>query len=251
MAPEAMHPTVRSILDRARERPPPSGRVAVEARPLDDALRASGGRGLVPVVAELKRSSPTATAVHDVDPVETARAMVDAGAAAVSVVTEPTAFGGSPADLRAIRRAVDVPVLRKDFVLEPAELDRVAADAVLLVARFVDDLPGLVAAARERGMAPLVEAHTRAEVDDALAAGAHLVGINNRDLARLAVSLSTVERLAPAVPEGTAVVAESGIATCDDAARMLAAGADGLLVGTAVMDGDVADNVARFVGCRR
>jgi indole-3-glycerol phosphate synthase len=174
--------------------------------------------------------------------------MVDGGAAALSVLTEPEHFGGSPEHLRRVREAVDVPVLRKDFVLTEAQLDTVAADLVLLIARFVDDLPALTAAAQERGFQVLIETHTRAEVDAAVEAGADVIGINNRDLAALEVDLGTFERVAPAVPSDGTLIAESGIGTRADVERMRGAGADGLLVGSAIMDGDVTQNTRRLTG---
>jgi len=139
-----------------------------------------------------------------------------------------------------------VPVLRKDFILTEAQLDVVESDAVLLIARFVDDLPALVTAARERGFQPLVEVHTRAELDRAVAADADLIGINNRDLARLEVDLDTFESLAPSVPDDVTLLAESGIASTADVRRMRSAGADALLIGSAIMDGDVTANVRRL-----
>ena len=143
-----------------------------------------------------------------------------------------------------------MPVLRKDFLLREAQLDAVAADAVLLIARFVDDLEGLLAAARERGFQVLVEAHTPAEARTALEAGTDVVGVNNRDLAALEVDLSTFERVAEQVPalrdEGVTLIAESGIGTTETVERMRSAGADGLLVGSAVMDGPVAANTERL-----
>jgi len=180
--------------------------------------------------------------------------MVDGGAAALSVLTEPEHFGGSPDALARIRERVDVPVLRKDFLLAERQLDAVESDAVLLIARFLgrragvdsDPLGGMLAAARDRGLQPLVEVHTRAELERAVAAGADLLGVNNRDLGRLEVDLGTFERVAPAAPEGATLIAESGIATPADAARMRRAGADGLLVGTAIMDGDVRANARRL-----
>lgn len=243
-------PAVRSILADARDRPAPSGRVSVEARSLSEALSRAATEGRRPLIAEVKPTSPTTEGRNDDDPAELATEMVDGGAAAVSVLTEPDHFGGSTAALAAVRSAVDVPVLRKDFLLDPEGLDAVAADAVLIIARFVEDLPGMVAAARERGMDPLVETHTREEVQAAVEAGAEIIGVNNRDLARLAVDLGTFESVAPVAPEGVTLVAESGIATTDDADRMLGAGADGLLVGSALMDGDVGANTERLTGAR-
>jgi indole-3-glycerol phosphate synthase len=245
-------PAVERVLEAARARPSPAGRVAVEdARSLPAALERANGEGRRPVIAEVKPTSPTTDGERTGDPVAYAEAMVDGGAAAVSVLTEPERFGGSAAALGRVRAAVDVPVLRKDFLLTERELDRVEADAVLLIARFLDDLDGMVAAARERGMEPLVEVHDRAELERAADAGADLIGVNNRDLARLEVDLDTFERVAPAAPDGVTLVAESGVGGPADADRMLAAGADGLLVGSAVMadaPADVCENARRMAG---
>ena len=180
-------PAVRSILDSARERGDEDReRVDADARSLPDALAAAEADGRVPVIAEVKPTSPTTDGTAEADPVELATAMVDGGAAALSVLTEPEHFDGSTENLRRVRDAVDVPVLRKDFVLREAQLDAVAADVVLLIARFVgDDLPTLLSAARARGFDVLVEVHTREELARAVEAGADVVGVNNRDLARL------------------------------------------------------------------
>ncbi|EMA42966.1 indole-3-glycerol phosphate synthase [Halococcus morrhuae DSM 1307] len=250
-ASEGVAPAIESILAAADERGGGDRRLSVAARSLPAALAAAEEDGRVPVIGEVKPTSPTTDGRRDDDPVALAEALVDGGAAALSVLTEPDHFGGSPDALQQVRETVSVPVLRKDFIRREEQLDIVEADAVLLIARFVDDLAGLVIAARERGFQPLVEVHSRAELDDALAAGAGIVGINNRDLARLDVDLSTFEELAPHAPEDVTLVAESGIASRDDAARMRRAGADGLLVGSALMDGDVAANTERLVGAKR
>ena len=230
-------PAVESILASARDRGGGSERVSVEARCLSAAIAAAERDGRTPVIAEVKPTSPTAEGTRRADPASLATAMVRGGACAISVLTEPEHFGGTPADLAAVREAVQVPVLRKDFVVRGAQLDAVAADVVLLIARFVeDDLDRLLASARERGFQVLVEAHTPGEVDAAVEAGAGLVGINNRDLAALEVDLGTFERVGPTVPEGVTLLAESGIGTPADARRMRRAGADALLVGSAIMD---------------
>jgi len=280
-------PAVADILGSAAARDPPDGAppadrsagrervdadeqgdaeeaAVADARDLAAALAAAARDGRTPVIAEIKPTSPTTDGEREDDPVPLAQELVAGGAAAISVLTEPTHFGGSADALRRVRAAVDVPVLRKDFVLRKAELDRVAADVVLLIARFLDTgdgapavpddagdpgrLPDLVAAGRDRGMEPLVETHTEAEIRAAVDAGASLIGGNNRDLASLAVDLGTVETLAPHVPDDATLVAESGITTAADARRMRAAGADGLLIGSAIMDGDVRANVERFAG---
>ena len=254
---EGLAPAVRSILDAAAARPGGDERVSVDARSLPDAFAAAEADGRVPVIAEVKPTSPTTDGTRDDDPVELAEAMVAGGAAALSVLTEPEHFGGSVDTLDRVRAAVDVPVLRKDFLVREDQLDAVEADLVLLIARFVgDDLADLVAAARDRGFQPLVEVHTGEELTAALDAGADLIGVNNRDLGKLAVDLSTFESVAPAVPEDVTLVAESGIATPADARRMRDAGADGLLIGSAIMDaegtdaaatgGDVSANTRRF-----
>ncbi|MDS0281109.1 indole-3-glycerol phosphate synthase [Haloarcula onubensis] len=250
-----MAPAVESILAAARDRGGGGDRVAVEARSLPAAFERAEADGRVPVVAEVKPTSPTADGERTDDPVELARQMVDGGAAALSVLTEPDHFGGSAETLEAVREAVDVPVLRKDFILHEAQLDVVEADVILLIVRFLDeegtdDLADLLAAARERGFQVLVEAHTADEVERAVDAGADIVGVNNRDLAKLEVDLATFPRAAAAAPEGVTLIAESGIGSPDDVRRMRTAGADALLVGSAIMDhggdSDVTENTRRL-----
>jgi indole-3-glycerol phosphate synthase len=237
-----LDPAVRSILDAARARGGGGERIEVSPRSLDAAFADAEAAGRVPVIAEVKPTSPTTEGVREDDPVELAEAMVEGGAAALSVLTEPEHFGGSPAFLERVRAAVDVPVLRKDFLLEESQLDAVEADVVLLIARFLgEDLESMLAAARERGFQVLVEVHTAAEAKRAMAAGAEFVGVNNRDLGELEVDLETFERVAPEL-EGVTRVAESGIQTRADVARMRGAGADALLIGSAIMDGDVYEN---------
>ncbi|WP_135829343.1 indole-3-glycerol phosphate synthase [Halorussus halobius] len=263
-------PAVASILRAAEARGDPAGGpVSVDPRSLPRALADAEADGRTPIIAEVKPTSPTTEGTREADPVELARRMVAGGAAALSVLTEPDHFEGSPENLRRVREAVDVPVLRKDFLVREAQLDTVAADAVLLIARFVgEDLPDLVAAARDRGFQPLVEVHDRAELRAAVEAGAELIGVNNRDLARLEVDLGTFERVgrearrlarreqssgdaARPAPDDVTLVAESGISTPEDARRMRAAGADGLLVGSAIMDGDVTENARRLTRAER
>jgi indole-3-glycerol phosphate synthase len=245
---EEIAPAVRSILRAARERSGGGTRRSVDARSFPAAVAAAETDGRVPVVAEVKPTSPTTEGTVDADPVDLAHAMVAGGATALSVLTEPEHFGGSPETLRRVRDAVDVPVLRKDFLLTETQLDVVDADLVLLIARFLgDDLPAMVEAARARGFQPLVEVHSADELARALDAGADIVGVNNRDLAKLDVDLGTFERVAPDAPDDVTLLAESGITTADDARRMRRAGADALLIGSAIMDGDVRTNTERFV----
>ena len=241
-------PSVESIVETARKRGGGGQRIAVDARSLPEALDAAARAGRAPIIAEVKPTSPTTDGERRVDPAAVAEEMVAGGAAAISVLTEPDHFGGAPEDLQAVRDAVDVPVLRKDFILQEAQLDTVVADVVLLIVRFVDDLEGLLTAARERGFQVLVEAHTTAEVERAVEAGAEIIGINNRDLAQLEVDLGTFEQVAPSAPDSTTLIAESGIERPEDVRRMREAGADGLLVGSAIMDGPIEENTERLAG---
>ncbi|MFQ3319561.1 MAG: indole-3-glycerol phosphate synthase [Natronomonas sp.] len=250
---DELAPAVRSILDSAAERAANrerGARLSVDPRSLPAAFDAAKADGRVPLIAEVKPTSPTTEGERTDDPVDLAKSMVEGGAAALSVLTEPEHFGGSAETLTVIREAVDVPVLRKDFIVDEAQLDAVEADVVLLIVRFVDDLEGLLAAARERGFQVLVEAHTADEVETALAAGADIIGVNNRDLAQLEVDLGTFERVEDSIPvaarESVTLIAESGIATQQDVSRMRRAGADGLLVGSAIMDGPVRENTERL-----
>jgi indole-3-glycerol phosphate synthase len=244
-----LSPAIASILTTARERSGGEGRVDVDARSLPAAFASAERDGLVPLIGEIKPTSPTTEGERTDDPVTLAERMVEGGAAALSVLTEPEHFGGSPETLERVRAAVDVPVLRKDFLLTEDQLDVVGADVVLLIVRFLhesgtDDLDSLLAAARDRGFQVLVETHTAAEVTRALDAGAEIVGVNNRDLARLEVDLGTFERIAPEarrVDGNVTLIAESGVSTPEDVARMRRAGADALLVGSAIMAGDVRD----------
>jgi Indole-3-glycerol phosphate synthase len=246
---EDVAPAVESILSAARGRGlrGDGERVAVDPRSLATAFEAAAADRRVPIIAEIKPTSPTTTGVRDDDPVDLAHKMVDGGAAALSVLTEPDHFGGDVETLTAIRRAVDVPVLRKDFLLRKEQLDTVAADVVLLIARFVDDLDGLVTAARARGFQVLVEVHDRAELEAAVAADTTFIGVNNRDLAALEVDLDTFGEVAPAAPDDVTLIGESGVSTQGDVSQLREAGADALLIGTAIMDGDIETNTRQFV----
>lgn len=208
--------------------------------PARDFAAALRGEGLA-VVAEIKRRSPSAGSLAgDLDPPRQAAAYQAGGAAAISVLTEPDYFAGSLADLRAVRDVVDVPVLRKDFVLEPAqvwEARAAGADAVLLIVAALDplQLSELLAVTRAAGMAALVEAHTEGEADVALTAGADIVGVNNRDLATFVTDLTVAERVAARLPADVVCVAESGVSDVAGAGRMAAAGYDAILVGEALV----------------
>lgn len=230
-----------TLKERARRMPP-----ALDPMPI---FRASG----VSVIAEVKRASPSAGQLASIDdPAELARSYAAGGAAAISVLTESRRFGGSLADLAAVRAAVDVPVLRKDFVISSYQLweaRAVGADMVLLMASVLEQqaLVCLVERAQSIGLTPLVEAHTANEVERSLLAGARLLGINNRDLTTLRVDLSTFASLAPMIPEHVVRVAESGIRGPHDVFELAQAGADAVLVGTSLVSGSASGDPAAAV----
>ncbi|MBV9099886.1 MAG: indole-3-glycerol-phosphate synthase [Candidatus Dormibacteraeota bacterium] len=193
------------------------------------------------VIAEMKRRSPSGGELRSaLDPVSLAREYQAGGAAALSVLTDGPSFGGSLDDLHAVRAVADIPLLRKDFVLDPVQVAeaRVAgADWVLLIVALLDSalLDECLDAVRRCGAHALVEGHDADEVRRAVDAGAECVGINNRDLRTLTVDLGTFSRLRPLVPDGVICVAESGVRSPDDARRMVSEGADAVLVGEAML----------------
>ena len=214
------------------------------------ALRA----GAVSVIAEVKRRSPSKGQLATiVDPAALATDYEAAGAVAVSVLTEKRRFGGSLADLDAVRMAVDVPVLRKDFVVSPYQVFEArahGADLVLLIVAALDQprLVGLLERTESLGMTALVEVHDSDEVFRALDAGARLIGVNARNLKTLEVDRDTFARLAPLVPPGVVKVAESGVRGPHDLLAYAAVGADAVLVGeAAVTGGDPRQTVADLV----
>lgn len=173
-------------------------------------------------------------------PSQIAQTYQQAGAAALSVLCQGSRFGGSIDHLAQARRAVQIPVLRKDFITDPYQVFEArahGADAVLLIVAALDDgqLRDLLALTRRLGMEALVEIHTTRELDVAIAAGARIIGINHRNLKTMTVDTALTARLRPRIPAGTLLVAESGIRDSADAKRMLAAGADAILVGDALM----------------
>ena len=212
----------------------------------------------VGLIAEVKRRSPSQGAIReDLDPLAHARAYVRGGAVAVSVLTDEAHFGGSLEDLSRVAAAVPVPVLRKDFILDELQImeGRAAgASAVLLIARILEPhrLIALADAARQWGLATLVEVHDARELEPALAARPDVLGVNARDLATFVVDLAGAEQLIARVPSGVPVVAESGVETRADVERLAAAGADFVLVGTSVARHASPEEAVRaLVGVRR
>jgi indole-3-glycerol phosphate synthase len=189
------------------------------------------------VIAECKRRSPSRGVLrNEYDPVAIARAYTAAGAAAISVLTEPTFFDGAPDHLRAVRSAVAAPLLRKDFIVseyQVAEAAALGADAVLLIVAALDQpaLRRMMASAEAFGLACLVEAHESDEVKRAVDAGARIIGVNSRNLRTLAVDHAVLDRAASMLPAGVTAVAESGIKSSDDIRRLSDAGYHAFLVG--------------------
>jgi indole-3-glycerol phosphate synthase len=231
---------------------------AADAPPPRDFRGALGAGARVSLIAEIKRRSPGAGEIRPgLDPAALAGVYAGAGAAAVSVLTDGPYFGGSLADLAAVRAAVTLPVLRKDFTLDSVQVDEAraaGADAVLLIARILPDarLVELRDQAEALGMAALVEVHDGAELDRAVAAGTTLLGINNRDLTTFRTDLAVTERLVDGLPAGVVVVSESGVRTGADVARLGEAGVDAVLVGEALLRApDPGARVTELVGhCR-
>jgi len=195
----------------------------------------------VAVIAEVKRSSPSRGQLADIeDPAALAREYEAGGAHVISVLTEGRRFGGSLEDLAAVRAAVEVPILRKDFVVSSYQLWEArahGADLVLLIVAALEQeaLVSLIERTKSLGMTPLVEVHDEAEVDRAVEAGAKIIGVNARDLHTLEVDRSTFERLAPRIPASCVKVAESGVRSTHDLIAYAGAGADAVLVGEALV----------------
>lgn len=224
---------------------------------LSQALTSASG---VAVIAEFKRASPSkGEIVADADPVQLADEYIRGGCAALSVLTDERFFRGSLADLRAVAEVAHsgarrIPVLRKDFIISPYQILEArahGADAVLLIVAALDDgqLADLHDVVRQHGLEALVEVHDESELERALAIEPAIIGINNRDLRTFDVDLGTTERLAPQIPEGIAIVGESGIHTRADVERLAAAGVDAILVGESLMrQADRAAAVSALLG---
>jgi indole-3-glycerol phosphate synthase len=218
-----------SLMGRAMQLPPP--------RPFEEALR---GASPPAVIAEFKRSSPSRGEIADADLSTRVRAYGAGGAVAVSVLTEPARFDGSLADLRAARLAVPLPVLRKDFLVHPAQVIEsraTGADAVLLISAALTELElkGMLAVADDLGLGALVEAHSEEDLAKVLATDAGVVGVNARDLETLEVDLERALALLPLVPRDRVAVLESGVSTREHVERALDAGASAVLVGETLM----------------
>jgi indole-3-glycerol phosphate synthase len=214
---------------------------ASERSPRGDAFRASLAAGGVRVIAECKRRSPSKGILREsYDPVAIAKSYERAGAAGISVLTEPSFFDGAMAHLESVRRAVETPLLRKDFVVteyQVAEARAIGADAVLLIVAALGaaELKRLIAAAERRGLLPIVEAHAADEIRTALDAGARTIGVNSRNLKTLEVDTAAFAHLADLIPDDAVAIAESGLRSGGDIRRLRDEGYDAFLVGERFM----------------
>lgn len=231
-----------TIAHRKRVLPDVALKIAVERKstPVRDFVGALSREGLN-IIAELKKASPSRGLLReDYRPAETARLLEASGAAALSVLTEEDFFQGSLGDLKQVSGSTKIPILRKDFIIDPWQIweARAAnADSFLLIAAILDDheLSDLLALGRTLGMEALVEAHSCEEVDRAAAAGAKIIGINNRDLRTFEVSVEKSLELVDAVPQECLAVSESGIRSGADVKRLHEAGFDAFLIGEHLM----------------
>jgi indole-3-glycerol phosphate synthase len=236
---------------RCRALPAPRDFAAAIRRPREGEARRTGP---IRVIAEVKRASPSRGVIRPAfTPVDIARSYVAAGAHAVSVLTDEPFFQGHLDHLAAVRQAVHVPILRKDFHVEAYQLweaRAAGADAVLLIAATLPPGPlrTLLALSRELDLTALVEVHRREELEAALEGGAGVIGVNNRNLADFTVSLETTFRLLEAVPDEAVLVSESGISERGEVARLRAAGVDAILVGEGLLrHPDVGQALARLL----
>ena len=227
---------------------------ALDAPPPRDFRSAVGGAGCA-IIAEVKRSSPSRGRIRqDFDPLAIASLYEENGAAAISVLTDEEFFEGNKTYLSEIKKQVSIPLLRKDFIIDSHQLYEtriIGADAVLLITAILKnaELRRMIELAESLGLAPLVEVHSRGELERALAAGAEIIGINNRDLKTFSTALSTTLELSPHVPERRIVVSESGIGTRGDIERLMESGIHAFLVGEALMKApDVGGRLRELLG---
>jgi len=248
-----VHSRLLEILDEKRreverlkkqglpERDYPYQGSGIEIRDFKKAISTPDRTGLI---AEIKFASPSAGVIRkDTDPIDIGRMYDQSGAAAISLLTDQRFFGGDINNLPLLKKAVSLPVLRKDFIIDDIQVREsllFGADAILLIVRILErqQLKELMTEAGEAGLAVLTEIHDRADLEAAIDAGAQIIGINNRDLDTFRVDIATTLEIAPLVPEDRVVVSESGIFTAEDIRLVKGSGVNAVLVGTSIMKND-------------
>ena len=222
--------------------------------PLRDFKAAISVPAKISLIAEIKFASPSAGLIRQkIDPLIIGRIYQEAGSAAVSLLTDMRFFQGDPAQLPRLKRAISLPILRKDFIIDEIQIHEAflyGADAILLIARILSrqQLKKFIAMCRELGMAPLTEVHDRDDLEKAIACDADIIGINNRDLDNFKVDIRTTFELAPLVPKNHILVSESGIEKGEDILSLKSAGIHAVLVGTALMkNNDPAGKISEIV----
>ncbi len=245
-----MHSRLVKILDEKKREvaqlkkkglPVESRAQGLEIRDFKSALST---RGRTDLIAEIKFASPSAGVIREKsDPLAIGRMYDEAGAAAISLLTDEKFFGGNLNNLPPLKQAVSLPILRKDFIIDEIQVTEAllfGADAILLIVRILSrqQLKDLLAGAGESGLAVLTEIHDRADLETAVDCGAEIIGINNRDLDTFEVDIKTTLEIAPLIPENYIVVSESGISTGEDIGRVKTCGVQAVLVGTSIMKSD-------------
>jgi len=245
-----MHKIIHEILESTKKRIPLTiKKRKLVSRDFKKYLEHRKQDNLIPVIAEVKPSSPSRfiREVTPLDAEEIAHQMESAGAAAISVLTEPNFFKGSIENLKSVRQKVKIPVLRKDFILHKNQIPEVESDLILLIAGILgDELDEFVNEVISSGREPLVEVHNMDELEKAMLTATKIIGINNRDLTTMKVDITATEKLAPLI-SNRIIISESGISSPGDALRMIDAGADAILVGTSIMQGNVYEKTYELV----
>jgi indole-3-glycerol phosphate synthase len=247
-----MHQIIDEIIRSTKDRIPSASNIRkrkITSRHFKQSIEDKKQKDLIPVISEVKPSSPTRFIrnVTPQDASEIAIHMESAGAAAISVLTEPFFFKGSIKNLISVREAVKIPVLRKDFIINKKQIHEIDSDLILLIAGILgDELDDFVNEAISYGREPLVEVHNSKELENALLSRTNIIGINNRNLTTMKVDIATTENLAPLI-SNRIIISESGISSPLDAVRMIDAGVDAILVGTSIMLGNVYEKTYELV----
>ncbi len=223
-----------------------------ERRSLILAIEKAKGTGRIPIIAETKKASPSAGKVSEIEPKEAAKLLEKAGACAISVLTDKN-FDGRICDLRQVKNSVNIPVMRKEFIVDEFQIYEShgnGADAILLIAKLLKErTKEFVDIAHSLNLETLVEIHDEEDLEFAINSNSKLIGINNRDLETMETDLGTTERLAPKIPKDRTIVSESGILTRDDLDKVLAAGAHAALIGTGIMKSEnIEERLREFTG---